>query len=188
MPDAPGRSRSLRDSRWGNLAILLVTAIVVMAVAYLSNRPSVSEVDVDTTAAAPLAGDIPPAFTAVDVDGETVSLADYEGEPVWLLFAATWCTSCRSEAPDVQAAYEATGIPVLTVYLGEDTPAITSYADMAGLTFTHIPDPNNEIAAAYGVMGIPAHIFIGADGVVRETAVGSLSPGRIDQILSALVG
>ena len=111
MPDAPGRSRSLRDSRWGNLAILLVTAIVVMAVAYLSNRPSVSEVDVDTTAAAPLAGDIPPAFTAVDVDGETVSLADYEGEPVWLLFAATWCTSCRSEAPDVQAAYEATGIP-----------------------------------------------------------------------------
>ena len=178
----------LRQSRWANLAILALVAVAVMAIAYLTNRPDVSAVDVETTASAPVAGDVPPAFTAVDANGNEVSLADFEGEPVWLLFAATWCTSCRAEAPDVQAAYEATGIPVVSVYLGENAEQITSYAEAAGLTFTHIPDPNNQLAAAYGVMGIPAHVFIGADGVVAETAVGSLSPQRIEEILTSLGG
>ena len=171
-----------------NFAVLLLVAVLVVAIAYVTNKPDVSSVDVQTMAAAPVAGDIAPAFTAVDAEGNEVSLADYEGEPVWLLFAATWCSSCRSEAPDVQAAFEETGIPVVSVYIGEDAPAVQSFTDAAGLTFTHVPDPGNQIAAAYGVMGIPAHVFVGADGIMQETAVGSLSPARIGEILASLEG
>ena len=47
-------------------------------------------------------------------------------------------------------------------------------------------DQNQEISAAYGVMGVPSHFFIDGDGVVREVHVGLLSPEQMTRSIEAL--
>ena len=41
-------------------------------------------------------------------EGETLSLADYEGQVVVLNVWGQWCAPCRSEADDLEQVYEAT--------------------------------------------------------------------------------
>lgn len=191
--DSQGDWRArVRESRWGSILVLvLVTALVVVG-AYLVMRPGqgdaeVTAVQVDGVAAAPKVGEAAPGFTATTLDGTAVSLEEFRGRPVWLVFMASWCTSCRAEAPDVQAAHQQAGtdgVAVIAVYLNEDATAVREYAQRLGLTFTHVPDPNAEIAAAYGVKGIPAHYFIDRAGVLRASKVGILSPQQIDEAIA----
>lgn len=147
-----------------------------------------SAVDVAGVGVAPKIGEPAPTFEATDLAGAKVALEAKRGKPVWVLFMASWCTECRIEAPDVQAAHEnRDDIDVVAVYLNEDERAVGEYAERIGLTFEQIPDDLGEIAAAYGVRAIPAHFFIDADGVVQDVLVGALSADRIDEAIDKVV-
>lgn len=197
MTEPAWRAR-IRGSAWGNVVVLLVTALAVGIGAWLVMRPgaaddqgagSVSQVEVAGVAAAPRVGDPAPAFVATALDGQQVSLEALRGRPVWLVFVATWCTGCRAEMPDVQAAHEqaaADGLEVIAVYVGESASVVGPYVDRLGLTFTQVPDPQTRLSAAYGVMGVPAHFFIDSAGVVRQARVGVLSPTQMDEALAEL--
>lgn len=182
----------VRDSRWGSVLVLVFVTIAVVVGAFLVMRPdqggdSVTAVQIDGVAAAPKVGGTAPAFTATTLDGAPISLEELKGRPVWLVFMASWCTACRAEAPDIQSAHQQAGpdgVAVVAVYLNEDASAVRAYTQRLGLTFTHLPDPDAEIAAAYGVKGIPAHFFIDGAGVVRATALGILSPQQIDEAVA----
>ena len=41
-----------------------------------------------------------------DLDGNTRTLQDFAGKPVFLNFWATWCGPCRMEMPDIEQAYQ----------------------------------------------------------------------------------
>lgn len=182
-----------RSGSW--LAVGAVAVITVLAlffgnwfVGQQAEARGASDVEVTGAAEAPRAGDAAPSFSAVDLEGAPVVFEAYRGKPVWVLFVATWCAQCRVEAPDVQAAHaERDDVEVLAVYLGEDQRTVGGYAERVGLTFEQVPDPVNEIAAAYGVRAIPAHYFVDADGVVQEVAVGALSHEQINGALDRLV-
>lgn len=174
-------------------AVAVVTALALIFgnwfVGEQAEAKGASDVEVTGAVEPPRAGDVAPGFEALDLDGAKVALEDYRGKPVWVLFVATWCAQCRVEAPDVQAAYtERDDVEVLAVYLSEDRRTVGGYAERVGLTFDQVPDPVTEIAAAYGVRAIPAHYFVGTDGVVQEVAVGALSHTRINEALDRLVG
>ncbi len=199
---APGRAAGgdwrarLRGSRLGTLAVLLVTTLLVLGGAALVNRPAeqagngVQAVDVTgQLGPAPVVGQPAHPFTAMTTDGTPVSLASLRGQPVWLTFGASWCASCRVEAPDIQAAHEqgrTAGVQVVAVYLSEDATAVKGFAQRVGLTYTHVPDLNTQIAAAYRVMGIPTHYFIDRDGVLRAVDVGVLTPDTMRARLASI--
>lgn len=126
-------------------------------------------------------------------------MTELRGRPVWLIFAATWCTGCRTEMPDVRDAVTAYGddVQVVVVYVGESASAVRSYSDRvgnrggdhggsSGSGLAEVADQNQEISAAYGVMGVPSHFFIDGDGVVREVHVGLLSPEQMTRSIEAL--
>jgi cytochrome c biogenesis protein CcmG/thiol:disulfide interchange protein DsbE len=197
MGEPAWRAR-VRGSRLGNLIVIGVTALAVAFGAWLVMRPdasedagggAVSQVEVAGAGAAPVAGAHAPDFTATTLDGEQVSMAALQGRPVWLLFVATWCSGCRAEMPDVQAAHQAQvpdGVEVVAVYVGEDQSVVQGYAERLGLNFDQVPDTQSSLSAGYGVRGIPAHFFIDADGVVQHTWVGVLSPDQIEEGLSTI--
>ena len=122
--------------------------------------------------------------------GTPVSLADYAGKPVWLTFGASWCPDCRTEAPDLEAAYLAwkgKGLNVLGVFINEPAADVAAYAQRAGMTFPIAVDPNADIAAAYQTLGIPTHFFIGADGRIEQIRIGALSRDDMDRTVAALL-
>ncbi len=46
-------------------------------------------------------GQAAPSFTLNGLDGKSYSLSDYKGNYVVIHFAATWCTFCNAEAPNL---------------------------------------------------------------------------------------
>lgn len=144
-------------------------------------------VDVAGTGDVPEVGALAPDFTAVTLDGDEVTLSEFRGRPVWLTFGATWCASCRVEAPDIQAAYEESDdTVVLAVYLSEDADDVRPYVERLGMTFTHLPDPDERLASRFHVIGVPMHYFIDREGVVRALKFGVLSRPQMDAELAAI--
>ena len=197
--DEPAWRARLRRSGFGQIAVVLVASFAIAIAAWWVVRPStaedpraetavVTQVEVEGVQKAPVVGDAAPAFDATDIEGRQVSPAQLQGRPVWLMFVATWCTGCRTEMPDVQAAVAAHGddIQVVVVYVGEGLPTVRSYSERVGNDFTQVADESQAISASYGIMGVPSHFFIDADGVVQQVHVGLLGPDQMDQSIEAV--
>lgn len=117
-------------------------------------------------------------FTLVDVDGQEHSLSDYLGQPLLLNFFATWCPHCRSEMPTFQQVYEersAEGFVILAVSVGEDAETVGDFTQENGLTFPILLDTDGVASPIYQVRGIPASLFIDANGVIRGNHVGAIT-------------
>ena len=181
--------------RLQTVAVLAVTAVVIGAIAFLAggaDAEGLTTVELEGTVAgsAPVVGSVPPGFTGVTYDGQTVSLSDYAGKPLWLTFGASWCPDCRVEAPDVEAAYQKykdQGLNVLGVFISEGADDVAGYAGRAGMTFPIVVDSRTEVAAAYRTMGIPTHFFIGADGTIKEVRIGAMHRDDMDRALAAIM-
>lgn len=75
---------------------------------------------------------------------------------------------------------------VLGVYLSEPAEQARDFAGRLGLTYPQVADPQTKIASAYRVMGVPTHVFVDAEGVVRAIHVGVLTGERMDAHLREL--
>jgi peroxiredoxin len=120
----------------------------------------------------PKVGEPAPDFITEDVFGNPVSLSQFKGQPVWLMFWGSWCPPCRAEFPDLQSAYaklEPKGLRMLGVSLRESPVDAAAYAARNGATFLVLSDPDEaDTGAAYPILNFPTHIFIDEDGIVRS--------------------
>ena len=186
--------RSLPDNRLASVLVLVVTTALILAGVWFvrsqtgSADGAMSEVTLSSNLGpAPKVGEAATDFSGLTVDEAALKLSEYEGKPVWLMFNATWCASCRAENPDVQEAYEAhDNVEVLAVYLGETARDVAPYAEKLGLEYTHIVDPTTQLSAQYQVRGVPMHFFIGADGEVKSIRAGSMNRAQMDEELAKI--
>ncbi len=197
-PGAGARGgRRFGGSAVGTLVIMGLTAAIIVAVAYLSDRHDVTGADGAVTAvtvsgtatgAAPVVGQKAPDFTASTPDGTQVRLSDFVGKPVWLTFGASWCQPCRAENPDVETTYQkaAGSVVVIQVYMSEDAATVSDYAKRVGITYLTVPDPAERLASEYRILGIPSHFFIDAQGVLRQMKIGSLDPAAMETALAGI--
>lgn len=192
----PAWRAKLRSSNFGQAAVVLVTAFAIAVAAWWVVKPeeqdrvragteAVSQVEVAGVQQPPAAGDSAPGFTATDIDGTPISLEGLRGKPVWLVFMATWCTGCRTEIPDIQGVIASRGdaVRVVVIYVGESRNTVSDYSKRVGNDFPEVVDQDQQISAAYGIMGVPTHYFIDAGGVVRQRHVGVLSPDAMTQAI-----
>ena len=176
------------------LLVLLVVIGVIGGALYLldagSNRET-TKVSTTEEGPGPQVGKPAPAFEAAALDGVRVSPAGLVGKPVWVNFWASWCAPCRSEMPDVIAAYERNrgrGLVLLMVNFGEDEAAARQYAQVSGVPGTIVLDPMKRIAARYHINGLPTHVFVDAQGNVQRVFIGSINPELATRYLAEIVG
>jgi thiol-disulfide isomerase/thioredoxin len=115
-------------------------------------------------------------FKLKDLDGKSISLADYRGKIVLLNFWATWCGPCKAEMPSIQTFYQknkSSGIILLSVNIGETEDVVRNYIEDNGFTFPVLLDGDQKIALDYGIEGIPTTYLIGKGGHFLARLVSS---------------
>ncbi|MBI5407816.1 MAG: TlpA family protein disulfide reductase [Nitrospirae bacterium] len=149
--------------------ILLIVMLVSLAALLLSG-PGGKKYDEIAAVGKPA-----PALELRDERGSPWKLSDLKGKVVFLNFWATWCTTCKAEAPYKEAlSRKMQGKPfqMLGVLFRDDPANLSSYYRMQPFSFPTLISPENEAAKLFGITGVPETFIIDKNGVVREKFVG----------------
>jgi thiol-disulfide isomerase/thioredoxin len=123
-----------------------------------------------------------PAYAAVTLDGDSVSLAALRGKVILLNIWATWCHPCREEIPVLQRlhqAYAGRGLALVGVSVdarGEEAK-VRDFARSFGMTYPIWHDPDERASATFLAIGVPATYLIGRDGTLLWRHVGPVREG-----------
>jgi peroxiredoxin len=178
-----GKREMIRKSWKTNLALGLLTAFGAVlsncstGEQYAETRTAVAgigreSVIAETQAATPV-GHPAPYFQLKRIDGGRVSLADLRGKPAVIVFWSAWCSSCKEEAPRIDALadeYGRKGVRVLGIDIKDSAARTESGVREFGIRYSVARDPDASVAHAYQVTGTPTIIFLDREGVVRYFA------------------
>jgi peroxiredoxin len=120
------------------------------------------------------AGTPAPDFTLPSLDGPDVSLRDYRGRKVLLVFSDPECQPCARMAPDLERIHRAAnGLQVLMISRGDIEANRRKVAEQA-LTFPVVLQRHWEISRAYGMFATPIAYLVDEGGVIStDVAVGA---------------
>ncbi len=104
-------------------------------------------------------GSSAPPFSLVNVDGKTVSLSDFSGKPLLVMFICNHCPyvkHLRSALASFGAEYQSKGLAVVAIssndvdaYPQDGPELMKTEAKEAGYTFPYLFDATQEVAQAY---------------------------------------
>jgi thiol-disulfide isomerase/thioredoxin len=108
---------------------------------------------------------------------ETVSIAQRKGRPVVLNLWASWCPPCRREMPMMaDMAGRNPQADFLFANQGEGKETVAAYLRQAGIKLdTILLDPFADLSRHYATIGLPATLFINADGTLAGSHLGEIS-------------
>jgi len=131
-----------------------------------------------------------PAYAALSLAGDSVSLQAERGKVVLLNVWATWCHPCRAEIPELQAMHEryaASGLEVIGVSVDTDgaDADIRDFMQEYRMTYPVWRDPGERIMSQFLVLGVPATFLIDRTGILLWKKTGPIEPG--DTALTRMV-
>jgi peroxiredoxin len=118
-----------------------------------------------------------PDFHLTSVDGHPVSLADYRGKKLVLVFWATWNNGSHPEMLMLSQVYQRARTPendfaVVGIAVDDELAAVRKFAADSHLPFPVIVDRNREVTDAYRIRTLPTVLIVDADGKVIYGGAG----------------
>ncbi|MEX2177467.1 MAG: TlpA disulfide reductase family protein [Gemmatimonadaceae bacterium] len=131
-----------------------------------------------------------PAYSAVAMSGDSVSLDGLRGTVVLLNVWATWCHPCRDEIPelrDLHAKYNPRGFEVVGVSVdaGGAEDNVRAFMTEFAMNYPVWLDPDDRISTRYLLVGVPTTFLIDRDGVLLWRKTGPVKAG--DTALTAAI-
>ncbi len=132
-----------------------------------------------------------PDFTLRDINGASVSLADFKGKVVVMSFWATWCGPCKEEMPHLQAMYNEkkdAGLVVLSISTDDARSAskVKPYIAKMGYNFPVLLDKESTVIATNNPSKtVPFTVVVDRAGQVNKKISG-FNPGD-EKALATLV-
>ena len=141
-------------------------------------------------------GDAAPAFALASNSGETVSLADFHGRPVVVVFYpgddTPVCTRQLNTYNDDLSQFEALNAQVLAIS-AQNVDSHQRFSTKHGFKFPLLADTDKAVAGAYGTLGplgFPRRsiFIIDGEGVVRyvHRAIAGLTFRPVSELVDVL--
>lgn len=134
----------------------------------------------------PLIGRPAPGFVAprLQEPAKTLAPADMKGK-VWLLNVwASWCVSCRSEHPVLNALAAQRRVPIVGLnYKDEGADALNWLRTFGDPYAASIVDRDGRIGIDWGVYGVPETFLIDRRGIIRHKHTGPVTAEDIQRLL-----
>lgn len=131
-----------------------------------------------------------PELALENLDGETQSLADFEGNVVLVNNWATWCPPCKAEMPSLKKFHDAhaeQGFTVIAVEAGDGFEEVLAFAQSYDLTFPVWLDPNGAALDAFKNGSLPNSYVIDRTGTVRLAWTGEISLAMLEKHVTPLI-
>ncbi|MGH7815654.1 MAG: TlpA family protein disulfide reductase [Candidatus Binataceae bacterium] len=173
-------------------AALAIAAGLLMMIALTGHRSPSGGIAITEPQNAPGEGEAPVAaggmaanFKLKALDGRTVSLDSLRGKVVFLNIWATWCGPCREEIPSLATLYEEfkNNPNFVMLAVSQDTKGsavVAPFVKAHGIHFTVLLDPENQVAASYGISGVPETFVIDRQGRITAHHMGPFDWSRPD--------
>ena len=134
--------------------------------------------------AADTPGDTASEMELYTLDGEKVTLTSFFGKPIVVNFWATWCPWCIYEFPEFEKMYNEYGDRIQFVMVDlcdgsyETEEKAAAFIAENDYTFPVFIAKTDYAYYNFGYQGIPASVFIGADGVIVSDHLGAFTDGE----------
>lgn len=110
-------------------------------------------------------GDFAPPIRGSDLNGASVSSAEFRGSYLVVNFLASWCTPCIAELPALERLH-GDKIKVLGVGIDDDVESLRFLAKKAGVTFPIVIDRGGFIKRDYRVAAVPESYVLSPKGEI----------------------
>ncbi len=120
-------------------------------------------------------------------EGKQSAPADYKGKVVVLNFWASWCTPCRTEAPELEKAQkqlQSSGQGTVLGIAYQDAPKDSEkFIDEFGITYPSLRDVGGKLAKDYGTRALPETFVINPQGKVVALSRGTVTQAFLDDAI-----
>jgi thiol-disulfide isomerase/thioredoxin len=131
-----------------------------------------------------------PQLILENLDGETQSLTDFQGEIVLVNNWATWCPPCKAEMPTLKKYHDihaAEGFTVIAVEAGDEKEEVLEFGNSLSLTFPVWLDPNGDSLNAIRNGSLPNSYVIDRTGTVRYAWTGEVNMAMLEKFITPLI-
>ena len=134
-----------------------------------------------------------PDFVLKDLQGRSLSLAEFRGKVVLIDFWATWCEPCKKEMPGYQMLldrYGPQGFAVLGLKFStmKDTENPIRFAKRIGVRYPLAAATEELMKKFGGIEGLPTTMLYDRAGILRKKIIGfeytSVIEGELKRLLA----
>lgn len=165
---------------------IVVVAIILLGVIVFSQPTNTTNTNNETAVLDPA-----PDFALEDINGNTVSLDDFAGQPLVINAWAVWCPFCRNELPDFVEAQKQFGddVTIIAIDRAETLGQVTEYLEEIDIQdeLVFLMDPTDSFYKSIGGFSMPETIFVDRDGNIQFHKRGPMPLEEINERIETLL-
>ncbi len=132
-------------------------------------------------------GDPAPDFSAVDIQGRPVRLADWRGRPVIIRFFYPDCRYCRADTKvfnDFYQRFHGQGLEILYINTKpQSADLLGDFAAELNIKFPIVVDTDGSLARRYFVQVVPQAIILSPEHRIASAIMGGVSGEELEELL-----
>ncbi len=139
----------------------------------------------------PSVGLYAPDFTLPSANGGRITLSDYKGHPVVLVFLVAGETDYSKRALNslntIYKSYKSEGLYILAIDLFDSRSYVNQVKSAYNIPFPVLLAANTDVQEEYNVTYFPFYYFINTDGKISTVSVRVLDETELEPIIKKLI-
>ena len=127
------------------------------------------------------------------LDGASLDIGDWLGNPVVINLWASWCGPCRAEAVELEKAYlqfQSEGVQFLGLNTRDGLAAAQAFNTRFETSYPSIQDKDGQLTLVFGNLGpaaTPSTIILDSQGRVAARILGPTTQSQLRVVLEAVI-